>query len=74
MMGMSFNSTTGDYSRGASGFYIDNGEISYPVSEITIAGNMLDMFKNMYLANDLEFKSGIDVPTILIENMTLAGL
>ncbi len=74
MMGMSFNPINGDYSRGASGFWIENGEITFPVSEITIAGNMLDMYKKLTPANDLEFKSGIDVPTLLIEDMTLAGL
>jgi PmbA protein len=64
---------TGDYSRGATGFWIENGEIAYPVSEITIAGNLLEMFKNLTAANDLEFRYGADAPTIRIDGMTIAG-
>ena len=74
MMGMSFNHITGDYSRGASGFLIEKGKISHPVSEVTIAGNMSEIFQNLTPANNLKFRTGIDVPTILVENMTLAGL
>ncbi len=74
MMGMSFNSTTGDYSRGASGFWIENGEITHPVSEMTVAGNLLDMFAAMAPASDLEFRYGLDAPTLRIDDMTVAGL
>ena len=72
--GMGINYTTGDYSQGASGFWIENGEIAFPVSEITIASNLLDMFKMMIPANDLEFKYSINAPTLLVENMTIAGV
>ena len=74
MLGMSFNAVNGDYSRGAAGFKIDKGELSYPVSEVTIAGNMIDMLLNLTPANDLEINDNINSPSILIENMTLAGL
>ena len=74
MMGMSFNPVTGDYSRGAAGFLIENGKIQHSVSEITIAGNMLDMFKTLTPGNDLNFYTGVDTPTLLIHNMTVAGL
>ncbi|MDC0651825.1 metallopeptidase TldD-related protein [Alphaproteobacteria bacterium] len=74
MLGMSFNPVNGDYSRGAAGFKIDKGEVTYPVSEVTIAGNMLDMLINLTPANDLEVNDNINSPSILIENMTLAGL
>ena len=73
MMGFGINGITGDYSRGASGFWIKNGEISYPVSELTIAGNLKDMFSNLTAANDLEFRYGTNAPTIRIEGMTVAG-
>ena len=73
MLGMSFNPINGDYSRGAAGFLIENGELTYPVSEVTIAGNMSDMIKNLTPANDLKLEDNINAPTILIENMTLAG-
>ena len=73
LIGMGVNGLTGDYSRGAAGFWIENGEITYPVSEITIAGNLNDMFLRLSPANDLEFRYGIDAPTIRIEGMTLAG-
>lgn len=73
LMGMGVNGVTGDYSRGAGGFWIENGEISYPVSEITIAGNLNDMFKSMTPADDLERKYGVDAPTIRIEGLTIAG-
>jgi PmbA protein len=74
MLGMSFNTVNGDYSRGAAGFKIDKGELSYPVSEVTIAGNMIDMLLNLTPANDLEINDNINSPSILIKNMTLAGL
>ena len=73
LIGMGVNNVTGDYSRGASGFMIQNGEITYPVSEITIAGNLKSMFRELTPANDLEFRFGIDTPTIRIDGMTVAG-
>ena len=74
MLGMSFNSVNGDYSRGASGFKIENGRITFPVSEVTIAGNMNDMLLNLTPADNLSFDDNINTPSILIENMTLAGV
>ncbi len=73
LIGMGVNGITGDYSRGAAGFWIENGEISYPVSEITIAGNLIDMFKSLVPANDLTFRYGTDAPTVRIEGLTIAG-
>ncbi|HCD16403.1 MAG TPA: modulator protein, partial [Rhodobiaceae bacterium] len=74
LIGMGVNGATGDYSRGASGFRIENGELSYPVSEVTIAGNLKDMFQHMTPADDLVFRRGVNAPTVLVEGMTLAGL
>ncbi len=73
LIGMGVNHVTGDYSRGAAGFWIENGEIAFPVSEITIAGNLKDMFRALTPANDLEFKHAVNAPTIRIEGMTVAG-
>ena len=73
LIGMGVNGLTGDYSRGASGFVIENGELKGPVSEVTIAGNLIDMFANLSAANDLEFRFSNNVPTIRIDGMTLAG-
>ena len=67
------NMVTGDYSVGATGFMLENGIFKYPVSEITIAGNFKDIFKNITLADDLEFKYSTNAPTMLIEGMTVAG-
>ena len=72
-IGASINSSTGDYSRGASGFWFENGEIVYPVSEITVAGNLKDMFMSLVPANDLVFKGATNAPSCLIEGMTIAG-
>ncbi|MEI9993128.1 MAG: TldD/PmbA family protein [Rhizomicrobium sp.] len=72
-IGMGVNGVTGDYSRGAAGFWIENGQIAFPVSEITIAGNLKDMFRQLTPANDLAFKHGTNAPTIRIEGMTVAG-
>jgi PmbA protein len=71
--GMGVNIVTGDYSQGAVGFWIENGEIAYPVSEITIAGNLNDMFMNIETANDLEFRYSKNAPTLRIDGMTIAG-
>ncbi len=73
LIGMGVNMITGDYSRGAAGFWIENGEVTYPVSEITIAGNLKDMFMNLTPANDLEFRYGVNAPTLRLEGMTVAG-
>jgi PmbA protein len=72
-IGHGSNIVTGDYSVGATGFLIENGEFKYPINEITIAGNFKDMFKNITLANDLEFKYGTNSPTMMIEGMVVAG-
>ena len=74
LIGMGVNGVTGDYSRGASGFWIENGELAYPVSEVTIASNLKEMFLNMTPADDLVFRRGVNAPTILVEGMALAGL
>jgi PmbA protein len=73
LMGMGVNGVTGDYSRGATGFWIEGGAIAYPVHEITIAGNLKDMFLALTPASDLQFKTGIDAPTVRIDSMTVAG-
>ncbi len=73
LIGMGVNSTTGDYSRGASGFWIENGEITHAVSEVTVAGNLKDMYRRLTPANDLEFRFGTNAPTVRIEGMTVAG-
>ncbi len=73
LMGMGVNGVTGDYSRGAAGFWIENGQIAFPVSEITIAGNLKDMFLNMTAANDLSFRYGTNAPSLRVEGMTVAG-
>ena len=73
-MGFGVNLVTGDYSQGASGLWIENGELAYPVEEITIAGNLKEMFRNVSaIGNDLEFRSSGAVPTVRIEGMTVAG-
>jgi PmbA protein len=73
MIGMGVNGVTGDYSRGASGFMIRDGAIAEPVAEITIAGNLLEMFAHLTPANDLRFRRGMDAPTVRVEGMTMAG-
>ena len=73
LIGMGVNGVTGDYSRGAAGFLIEDGEITTPVAEFTIAGNLKDMFLNLTPANDLEFRYGTNVPTLRVESMTVAS-
>jgi len=73
LMGMSVNMVTGDYSRGAGGYWIENGEVTYPVSDVTVAGNLKDMFAALVPANDLVLKYGTDAPTVRIDGMTVAG-
>jgi PmbA protein len=73
-LGFGVNLVTGDFSRGASGIWIENGELTYPVEEITVAGNLKDMFKNIVaIGNDLEWRGSTACPTIMIEGMTVAG-
>ena len=75
LIGSGINMVTGDYSRGAAGFWIENGVIQYPVEEITIAGNLLDMFKNIVaIANDIDVRGNTHCGSIVVENMTIAGL
>lgn len=73
VFGQGVNGLTGDYSRGASGFWIENGKLTYPVSEMTVAGNLKDMFRAMTPANDLELTHGTDAPSVRIDGMTVAG-
>jgi PmbA protein len=73
LMGMGVNGVTGDYSRGASGFWIEDGAITFPVTELTIAGNLRDMYRALTPANDLEFRYGTNSPTVRIDGMTVAG-
>ncbi|WP_374763248.1 TldD/PmbA family protein [Yunchengibacter salinarum] len=73
LIGMGVNTVTGDYSRGAAGFRIEDGEIAEPVHEITIAGNLLDMFARLQVANDLVFKHGVNAPTVRIDDLMIAG-
>jgi PmbA protein len=73
MMGFGVNGVTGDYSRGASGFWIENGELAYPVNEVTIAGNLKDMFARVSAADDLKFRYGTNAPTLRVDGMTVAG-
>ncbi len=73
MMGSSVNLVTGDYSRGAAGFWIENGEITFPVSEMTVAAHLRDIFRTLTPADDLVFKYGVDVPTLRVEGLLVAG-
>ncbi len=73
LMGFGVNGLTGDYSRGAAGFWIEDGRLAYPVSEVTVAGNLKEMFRTLVAANDLRFRYGTDAPTLIVESMTIAG-
>ena len=74
MMGQGVNPVTGDYSRGASGFWVENGEILYPVEEVTIAGNLQEMFKGLLaVGNDNDNPGSIKTGSLLINQMTVAG-
>ncbi|QRM56833.1 TldD/PmbA family protein [Sinorhizobium sp. BG8] len=73
LIGQGVNMVTGEYSRGASGFWIENGELTFPVSEVTIASNLKDMFMRITPADDIDRKFGVAAPTLAIEGMTLAG-
>ena len=73
LIGQGVNGITGDYSRGAAGFWIEDGELAFPVSEVTIAGNLKDMYRRLTVASDLDFVAGIDSPTLRVDGMTVAG-
>jgi PmbA protein len=73
LMGMGVNGVTGDYSRGAGGFWIEGGKISFPVTEMTVAGNLKDMYRALQPANDLVFRYGTNAPTLRSDGMTVAG-
>jgi PmbA protein len=74
LMGQGLNLVTGDYSRGAAGFWVENGEIQFPVQEVTIAGNLRDMFSQIVaVGSDLELRGNIRTGSVLIERMTVAG-
>ncbi len=73
LIGMGVNLVTGDYSRGASGFWIENGKKTFPVSEVTIAGHLSEIFKSLTPANDLVFRYGTNAPTVRLEGLTVAG-
>jgi PmbA protein len=73
LIGMGVNLVTGDYSRGASGFWIENGKKTFPVSEVTIAGHLSEIFKSLTPANDLVFRYGTNAPTVRMEGLTVAG-
>lgn len=74
LIGMGVNGITGDYSRGAAGFWIEKGARTYPVSEVTIAGNLREMFRNLTPASDLEFRYGTNAPTVRVDGMMVAGV
>jgi PmbA protein len=74
LIGFGVNTVTGDYSQGAAGLWIENGEVAFPVEEITIAGNLKSIFGGIeMIGNDLEFRSRICAPTIKVSSMTIAG-
>jgi PmbA protein len=73
LIGVGVNLVTGDYSRGAAGFRIENGKLTYPISGVTIAGHLSDIFRTLTPANDLVFRYGINAPTVRIEGLTVAG-
>ena len=73
LIGMGVNGVTGDYSRGAAGFMIRDGELAEPVAEITVAGNLIGMFASLTPANDLQFRRGTDAPSLRVEGLTIAG-
>jgi PmbA protein len=73
LIGQGVNGVTGDYSRGAAGFMVRGGEIAEPVSGITIASNLIDMFATLEPGSDLEFRRGVDAPTILVPEMTVGA-
>ncbi len=74
LIGQGVNPVTGDYSRGAAGFWVEQGELQYPVSEITVAGNLKDMYRNIVgIGNDVDLRGGIRTGSVLVGQMTIAG-
>jgi len=73
LIGRGVNLVTGDYSRGAAGFWIENGELTYPVSEVTIAGHLLELYRGLEPASDLAFRYAVNAPTVRLEGLTVAG-
>jgi len=74
LIGFGFNPVTGDYSRGATGIWIENGQLTFPVEEVTIAGNMKDMLKGIEMVgNDLRFRGKVAAPTVKINRMMVSG-
>src|SRR5207244_3110216 len=73
MFGPSLNSNTGDWSTGVSGFWFEDGEIAYPVSEITIAGNLIDIYRRLVPGSDIEFRSSTNSPSLLADGLAIAG-
>ena len=73
LIGMGVSTVTGDYSRGAGGFWIEDGALAHPVSEVTVAGNLTDIFARLEPADDLEFQFGTDAPSVRVDGMTVAG-
>jgi PmbA protein len=73
MFGPSVNNDTGDWSAGASGFWFENGVIAYPVNEITVAGNLIDMYARLVPASDLEIQGTLDTPSLLVEALSVGG-
>jgi PmbA protein len=74
LIGQGINMVTGDYSRGASGLWIENGELAYPVEGVTVAGNLAQMFRNITaVGDDLVFRGSVAAPTLRIDGMTIAG-
>ena len=73
LMGQGVNVVTGDYSRGASGFWVENGEISHPVNELTIAGSLPEFLMTMVPANDADFTKSLIAPSLLVEGLTVAS-
>ena len=74
LMGQGINGVTGDYSRGAAGFWIENGSVQYPVAEVTVAGNLKDMYKSIVaVGDDIDFRGNIRAPSVQIESMMIAG-
>ncbi len=73
MFGPSVNSDTGDWSAGASGFWFENGVIAYPVNEITVAGNLIDMYRRLVPASDLEIRGTMDTPSLFIDGLSVGG-
>jgi PmbA protein len=73
MFGPSLNGNTGDWSAGVSGFWFENGEAAYPVTEITVAGNLCDIYRRLVPGADLEFRSSVNAPSLLIDALPIAG-